>query len=192
MALVKLMQNGLLSYVVTTNVDGLHGKSGIPQQKLAELHGNIYMEYCNSCGKYYYRDFNVQELQKNIATIASHFTRFTGRLCDDDKCKGKLRDSIISFGENLPEVELNKSHQEAAKADLNIVIGSSMRVEPACSLPFSNTNGKRFVCLINLQKTPYDNRCTLRVWAKCDEFFKLVMQEMNMEVDQYKAADSDK
>eukprot|EP00483_Globobulimina_turgida_P002262 UN02264 len=188
MALVTLMQNKLLNYVVTTNVDGLHRKSGIEKDCLAELHGSIYMEFCNKCGREYYRDYNVQKMQKNIASIATVFTRFTGRFCENEKCKGKLRDSIIAFGENLPGNELHKSSNNSTKADLNIVIGSSMRVNPACSLPLQ---GKDFV-LINLQKTPYDDAARLRVWAKCDDFMKMVMDELKIIVEAYKSIEKEK
>ena len=198
MALVQLMKNDLLNYVVTTNVDGLHIKSGIDRNKLAELHGSIYTEYCNNCGKYFHRDFNVQKLQSTIAKISTVFTRFTGRMCDEDKCKknnkGKLRDSIIAFGEQLPGNELIDSMRYSQNADLNIVIGSSMRVQPACNLPVShrsNDKSKQFLVLINLQKTPYDNVASMRVWAKCDDFMKLVMDELKLKVEPFKPKQSD-
>ena len=194
MALAKLMENGLCNYVVTTNVDGLHVKSGIARDKLAELHGSIYTEYCNNCGKYFHRDYNVQQLQSNIASISTVFTRFTGRMCDENKCqknnKGKLRDSIIAFGESLPGNELSESMYAARNADLNIVIGSSMRVAPACNLPVShraNDKSKQFFVLINLQKTPYDDICSMRVWARCDEFMQLVMDHLKLKVEPYKS-----
>eukprot|EP01083_Nonionella_stella_P039427 107213_1 len=187
MALVKLMQSKLLRFVVTTNVDGLHKKSGIEHEELAQLHGSIYMEFCNDCGQEYYRDYNVQQMQKSIASVATVFTRFTGRKCENDSCEGKLRDSIIAFGESLPGTELGDAHSHSVKADLNIVIGSSMRVAPACSLPLQ---GKTFV-LLNLQKTPCDKYANLRIWGKCDEVMKMVMDELKLNVEPYQSTSKD-
>ena len=78
----------------------------------------------------------------------------------------------------------------ARNADLNIVIGSSMRVAPACNLPVShraNDKSKQFFVLINLQKTPYDDICSMRVWARCDEFMQLVMDHLKLKVEPYKS-----
>ena len=60
MGLVKLQQEGILKYLVSQNVDGLHRKSGNPPDKLCELHGNRNLEYCVKCGKEYMRDFGVR------------------------------------------------------------------------------------------------------------------------------------
>lgn len=63
-------------------------------------------------------------------------------------------DSIINFGENLPEKELTNAVRESKEADLSIVMGTSMRVRPACELPtYGKKNGGKMV-IVNLQKTP--------------------------------------
>lgn len=60
---------------------------------------------------------------------------YTGRNCDDPDCQGPLKDTIINFGENLPEDELTKAFAEGNAADLCIVLGSSCTVTPAASIP---------------------------------------------------------
>jgi NAD-dependent SIR2 family protein deacetylase len=60
---------------------------------------------------------------------------YTGRTCDDPQCDGRLIDSIINFGENLPEDELTKSFNESEIADLCIAMGSSLTVTPAAHIP---------------------------------------------------------
>ena len=63
------------------------------------------------------------------------FDHRTSRNCDDPDCRGYLTDSIINFGENLPERELTNAFEHAEKADMCIVLGSSLRVRPACLVP---------------------------------------------------------
>ena len=59
MALVGLLNAGLLKYIVSQNIDGLHLRSGIPRSRLSELHGNMMMEICESCGQEVVRSFDV-------------------------------------------------------------------------------------------------------------------------------------
>ena len=63
-------------------------------------------------------------------------------------------DSIINFGENLPEKELSNAIRESNAADLTIVLGTSMRVRPACELPTYCKKSGRKMIIVNLQKTP--------------------------------------
>eukprot|EP01113_Clastostelium_recurvatum_P017616 TRINITY_DN2074_c0_g1_i2.p1 TRINITY_DN2074_c0_g1~~TRINITY_DN2074_c0_g1_i2.p1 ORF type:complete len:376 (+),score=85.38 TRINITY_DN2074_c0_g1_i2:114-1241(+) len=176
MAIVELLRAGMCKFVVSTNLDGLHVRSGVPLDNIAELHGNIYKEVCDSCKEAHVRMFAVNK---------SSVRRWTGRLCESCKT-GRLRDSIVNFGENLPKKDLRDAAEHSTKADLTIVIGSSMRVTPACDLPsYSYSNGGRF-CLVNLQKTGYDDVAKssggVRVFARCDEFMRLVMEELAIEV----------
>jgi len=104
----------------------------------------------------------------------------------------KLKDSIINFGENLPETELTNAIKHSMESDLRLILGTSMRVAPANKLPFEEMeNGKKkFVVLVNLQKTPMDSMVDLRVWSKTDDFLKLVMKELGIEVEEYKESKS--
>ncbi|CAI8032230.1 NAD-dependent protein deacetylase SRT1 [Geodia barretti] len=128
MALVRLQKEGLLKCVVSQNCDGLHRRSGLPKKALFELHGNSNVEKCTKCGHEYLRDFRVRTSKK----VHSHFT---GRLCDNPSCRGKLKDTIINFGEDLPEDTLETSYGHGRKADLCLVMGSSLTVTPACDIP---------------------------------------------------------
>lgn len=91
------------------------------------MHGNTNKEECTVCGRDYFRDFRT----RNAKGTKEHLT---GRKCDDPKCKGALKDTIINFGENLNENILNMGFAHGYEADLMLAVGSSMRVEPAASM----------------------------------------------------------
>jgi NAD-dependent SIR2 family protein deacetylase len=113
-ALVELQRRGILKCLVSQNCDGLHLRSGMNSAHLAELHGNMNLETCKKCKARYLRDFD---------TDMDHDDHTTGRRCDKPACRGKLMDSLIHFGENLPEDELNKAFDHAEKADVCLVLG---------------------------------------------------------------------
>jgi NAD-dependent SIR2 family protein deacetylase len=100
MAFVKMMDEGLLKFIISQNVDGLHRKSGIAPDKIAELHGNTNIEICERCGREFLRDSRVRTAQK----VHEHKT---GRKCDDPKCRGDLKDTIINFNEVLSILKIN-------------------------------------------------------------------------------------
>jgi len=114
------------------------------------------------------------------------------RFCFEKKpaCRGKLVDSIVNFGEHLPERDLSAATLHSERADLTLVLGSSMRVSPACDLPaLSYSNGGIF-CICNLQRTPFDGFIGqsggIRIFAKTDQFFRLLMKELGIEVPEFR------
>lgn len=180
-ALVELIKKGLVKHIVSTNVDGLHRRSGVSQDEISELHGNCYKEYCSKCGKEYLRYFDTTK------TVERHWDHITGRICEDEKCKGNLKDTIIHFGESLPQLEFEKALGHSRKCDLAIVLGTSMKVRPACELPLVNCgkSKKGDLVICNLQITGFDDLTNERVFAKTDEFMKELMEELNLkEFDQ--------
>eukprot|EP01084_Bolivina_argentea_P312973 541887_1 len=123
MSLVELINKGYLKCVISQNTDGLHRRSGIPLDKLAEIHGNRTMEWCkDKCGKKYMRDFCCR---KSIRKQKTH-DHWAGRYCSVPKCEGKLYDTIINFGETLPEEPFTKSKNNTNQCDLMLSLGSSL------------------------------------------------------------------
>jgi len=96
-----------------------------------------------------------------------------------------LKDSIIHFGENLPQDELKKAIQHSKSADLLIVLGSSLMVSPANDMPqLTKQNGGK-VCIVNLQTTHYDTSADLRIFAKTDILCKMLMEELGIVVTEF-------
>ena len=122
MSLVTLHKEGILNYLVSQNTDGLHLRSGFPVDSISELHGNTNLEECKLCHSKFLRDFRTRSSKE----VHKHKT---GRECE--KCSGPLKDSIINFGEKLPEVVITAAFNHAKSADLCLALGSSLTVNPA-------------------------------------------------------------
>ena len=178
MAIVKLVREGLVKFVVSQNTDGLHRRSGLDPKCLAELHGNTNMEHCLKCGSKFMRDYRTR-------TAKAVHDHLTGRTCDDPKCHGPLVDSIINFNEDLPEDELDSAFENAKLADLCIVLGSSLRVYPAADIPGDMIKRGAKVVIVNLQKTPFNKRCALEVHATIDIVLLKLLKEFGLDVPQF-------
>jgi NAD-dependent SIR2 family protein deacetylase len=183
MAVSKLIEHGMIKYVVSTNCDNLHLRSGVPLNCLSSIHGDSYLEICHTCKKEHWRDYPV----RNNWHRHEHET---GRKCEVKGCNGELLDTIVNFGEDELEEPWNKAVENMKKSDLVIVLGSSLRVRRSCDLPvmcFDDTDGKENVRLVivNLQKTPQDERAQMVVHSRTDAFMKVVMRELNLEIDDY-------
>lgn len=174
MAFKKLIDEGYVKHLISQNIDGLHVKSGISFEKISELHGNTNMEFCKTCGRKYYRNYRTR-------TATQVHNHETGRKCD---CGGKLYDTIINFGENLPDDALESASTASKLCDCSIILGTSLRVTPACEFPFKNKSNKN-IAIINLQKTPYDSNASIVCHSKTDYFMELLMRELNLEIPDF-------
>lgn len=197
-ALAKLMELGIVKYIISQNCDDLHGLSGVDYQHLAELHGNIYLEICEKCRRRYYRhcyvmddlasqyyedlqDYGHSQLSKpSHARKCEHceLNHRTGRKCEVKDCNGFLKDSIINFGDNLEEDILTAAEEQAKQADLIISLGTTMRVTPACDLVLMGREPLQLV-IVNRQRTGFDKVCIegegVRVFGDCDQVMREVM-----------------
>lgn len=119
----KLESQGKLLGVITQNIDGLHTKAG--SKLVYEIHGSIYRNYCDSCGKKY-----DQNAIFNSTGVPS---------CE---CGGIIRPDVVLYGETLPEKEFMESLRIIREADLLIVAGTSLTVFPASGMicEFSGKN----------------------------------------------------
>ncbi|KAI0133755.1 DHS-like NAD/FAD-binding domain-containing protein [Xylariales sp. AK1849] len=179
MALVELQNRGILKYLVSQNCDGLHRKSGMLPDRISELHGNSNRECCKDCGKEYIRDFRaVSTYEKSI-----HDHR-TGRKCA--RCGGALHDSIINFGEPLPAEAFERASNNAQKADLCLVLGSSLTVTPANEIPeIVGQRGRAKLAICNLQETPLDGLSSLRVHTSADDLMTCVMAKLKTRIPSF-------
>ncbi|KAI3820459.1 hypothetical protein L1987_08006 [Smallanthus sonchifolius] len=172
MALVELERAGILKFVISQNIDGLHLRSGIPREKLSELHGNSFMEKCTSCGIEYFRDFEIESVG----------LKETPRRCSNADCDVKLKDTVLDWEDALPYEEMNPAEVHCEKADVVLCLGTSLQITPACNLPLKCLHGGGKVVIVNLQKTPKDKKASLVIHGFVDEVIGGVMDLLNLRI----------
>jgi len=186
-AIAKLVDAGLVKAVMTQNVDNLHRRSGVPRTKLIELHGNLQCERCDTCGYEFERNFRIGPNPEQ--------GHYTGRACEVDGCPGRLKDYLVPCGEDLPKREIDRAWDESEKADLCLVLGSSLTVTPACDYVgwvSKSTKqryyggGKRHVgelFIVNIQQTPFDSDATAVIHTFCDDVMRLLMETLGLHLE---------
>lgn len=153
-ALARLVEQGRMPAVITQNIDGLHQASGIPEHKVIELHGNTTYAACLDCRRRYELDW-VREIfaadeQLPVCTA----------------CGGDIKTATISFGQSMPEAEMERAQEATLAADLFIVLGSSLVVYPAAGFPImAKRNGSRLV-IVNREPTDQDELADLVINAE--------------------------
>ena len=159
-AIVELLEMGKLDYLISQNVDGLHAKSGIPFEKLSELHGNLYFMKCLDCGKK--MTFEKALWDKEIWGKGYRTDSVKKGQPTCPHCDGRIISSIVNFGDPLPYDELEESMRRSERADVFFVVGSSLVVTPAANMPgIAKRNGAKLI-ILNKGETPYDNVVDLR------------------------------
>ncbi|XP_032321807.1 NAD-dependent protein deacetylase sirtuin-6 isoform X4 [Camelus ferus] len=178
MALVQLERVGLLRFLVSQNVDGLHVRSGFPRDKLAELHGNMFVEECVKCKTQYVRD----------AVVGSMGLKATGRLCTVAKsrglraCRGELRDTILDWEDALPDRDLALADEASRNADLSVTLGTSLQIRPSGNLPLATKRRGGRLVIVNLQPTKHDRHADLRIHGYVDEVMTRLMKHLGLEI----------
>ncbi len=143
-AVAKLVADGKCTAVITQNVDNLHQDSGIPESQIVELHGNASFATCLTCHTRY-----------ELADLEEQF-KATQRVAPCGRCGGIIKGATISFGQSMPEREMERARQHTLACDLFMVVGSSLSVYPAAGFPeYAKQRGARLV-IVNREETPLD------------------------------------
>jgi len=143
-AVAHLVRVGKVRHVITQNIDNLHQMSGVPDNRVIELHGNTTYAHCLDCG-----------LRYEIDDIRAVFEE-TGEAPDCRACGGIVKTATISFGQAMPEEEMLRAEAATLDCDLFLAIGSSLVVYPAAGFPLiAKRNGAR-LAIINRERTELD------------------------------------
>lgn len=144
MAIAKLVDEGKISHVITQNIDNLHQNSGIPDERIIELHGNGTYAKCLDCGERH-ELFWVREMFEA-----------SGLAPDCRSCGGIVKSATISFGQAMPEEEMNRAHEATIGCDLFLAIGSSLQVYPAAGFPILAKRNGAMLVILNREPTELD------------------------------------
>jgi NAD-dependent deacetylase len=141
-SLQQLMSGGHLDLVITQNIDGLHQKSGVNDDRIIELHGSSHQIRCLDCRTLFPSDSAEIDFQATIPTCP--------------RCGGILKEATISFGEPLIEDDLRRALSLAEDSGMVLVVGSSLTVNPASRVPLVAARNGATVAIINNEETPLD------------------------------------
>ena len=170
-AIVDLEQLEKLSCVITQNIDGLHHAAGNSEEKIIELHGTIKYAKCLECND---RLPMIDVLNRIDEGEEDPHCK---------KCGGLLKAATISFGEAMPVDEMRRAEICSRECGLFIVIGSSLLVYPAASMPIiAKQAGSRLV-IINYTPTDMDSQADIVIHDKAGPVMKAILDKVKQRLE---------
>lgn len=168
LAIAEMEQLGKLDCVITQNIDGLHVKAGNSVEKVIELHGTAMHVSCLHCRKRYNREAIQGRIKQGVKAP----------ICDD--CGGPLKPATISFGQAMPEKETQEAYHRSSQCDLFMVIGSSLVVHPAASMPLIAKQSGAKLVIINRDPTPCDGMADIVVHDQAGPTLDAILKRLKM------------
>ncbi len=162
-AIAELEKIGIVKAVITQNIDMLHQKAG--SSKVLELHGSLEFVDCLDCGKAYRWDDLIDKIER-------------GEVSCDECGSPYLKPRIVFFGESLPKDVLSEAIEEAKKSDVFIVVGSSLQVYPAASIPFVAKESGAKLVIINVDPTDKDWLFDVVIYGKAGEILPKIVEKV--------------
>lgn len=156
-AIVRLHEAGRLAGVVTQNVDGLHYKSGLEDDLVAELHGNVRKSHCLACAGRWDTETVLGWVEAGA---------------DDPRCPdcgGIVKTETVMFGEMLPDEQIRLATLFLAMADAVLVVGSTVSVWPAADVVMRAADQHKPIVIINMGATDADHIATVKIDAPIGE-----------------------
>ena len=165
-ALAAMERAGLLSAVITQNIDQLHARAG--SRALVEVHGTIAHSSCLRCQAQY----PIADVRARQSADARGVPR-----CE---CGEVLKPDVVLFGEYLPEDALDRAERLAAGADLMLCIGSSLEVYPVAQLPAMTLVAGGRIAIVTQGRTPYDGRAAVRMEGDVVDDLRAVLAALGL------------
>ncbi len=165
-ALAELEAAGLLSAVITQNIDRLHRRAGSSQ--VVEVHGSIETSRCPVCGS----SFTLDEVRRRQGMGHAPLPR-----CD---CGQPIKPGVVLFGECLPAAEMAQAESLAGSADLMLCIGSSLEVYPVAGLPELTLQAGGRLAIITQGPTPFDRVATVRMRGDVVDELDAVLEALGL------------
>jgi NAD-dependent deacetylase len=158
-ALARLIATERMSAIITQNIDGLHQASGVPDDRVIELHGNGTYAHCLSCGRRY-----------ELADVRRDFE--INGAAPQCECGGYIKSATISFGQAMPEAAMRRAEDETLACDLFVAIGSSLVVYPAAGFPLTARRHGASLVIVNNRPTPLDDFADLILRGDIGDFLE--------------------
>jgi NAD-dependent deacetylase len=156
-AIAALWHSRLMTGCVTQNIDGLHQAGGLPDEAVAELHGNARGIHCLDCGA-----------KPFVAKIERRWSNGD----PDPRCRacgGILKTTVVYFGEMLPAPAVTRAAEWAEQADAVVAIGSTLSVYPAADVPLTVAKRGRPYVIVNEGSTEHDSVASVRIEGRAGE-----------------------
>jgi NAD-dependent deacetylase len=148
-----LIKCGKAASVITQNVDNLHQVSGVPEDRVIELHGNASYATCLTC----HRRYELVDIEKEF--------KANGCVAPCRQCHGVIKSATISFGQQMPELPMRRASEETLACDLFIVLGSSLSVFPAADFPVRAKQNGAALVIVNRDPTEMDELADVVIHA---------------------------
>jgi NAD-dependent deacetylase len=148
-AVARLVDHGKVTAIVTQNVDNLHQDSGVPAERIVELHGNASYATCLECAE-----------RHELAELKDSFLK-VGEIPYCRRCGGLVKTATISFGQPMPAGPMARAKAASLDCDLFLVLGSSLVVYPAASFPLLAKRNGATLAIVNREATEMDGYADL-------------------------------
>src|SRR5262245_2280861 len=158
-AICQFEDRGQLLGLITQNIDGLHKMAGTSETKLVELHGTDRWVTCLRCAKRYQPQDVYEDWHEALPAPTC------------DSCGGYLKSANVSFGQSMPIEAMQRAQAWSEKADVFIVIGSSLQVQPAATFPVIAKRSGALLAIVNRDPTPIDDIADFVHNGAIGEFF---------------------
>jgi NAD-dependent deacetylase len=160
-AVAELQRRGIVKSVITQNIDRLHTRAGVVD--VIEVHGSLDSGRCLRCSHV----VSIDELCARADGADDGVPR-----CD---CGFQLKSGVVLFGEQMPMDAIEAAYDAAERADVMLVIGSSLQVTPVSQLPGVVLARGGRLAILTESETDYDSRCTVRIHDKAGPTMQAVV-----------------
>lgn len=154
-ALAELEAAGHIDALVTQNTDGLHRDAG--SKRLIELHGSGRTVECLDCG----REESRAEVQARLDLEMPPRCRHCGGI--------RLKPTVVLFGEAMPQDAIGEAFELASRADVMLVVGTSLAVFPAADVPLVAVRAGARMIIVNAEPTPFDGLAEVVIRGRSGE-----------------------
>jgi len=161
-ALAELERRGIVSALITQNIDLLHERAG--SREVIEVHGSIRECVCLGCGARYGLEEVLRMLEETPVPRCT--------------CGQVVKPGVVMFGELLEAEAIDRAFQLAREANLLLVVGSTLEVQPVAGLPWETVTAGGQVAIVNLGPTAFDGRATLKIDAKAGEVLSALVEQL--------------